>query len=45
MQTPGEEIRKQLMERNWTQADLARIIERPLQTVNAIIKGKKSITP
>jgi len=45
MQTPGEEIRKQIIERNWTQADLARIIERPLQTVNAIIKGKKTITP
>lgn len=45
MQTPGEEIRKLLKERNWTQVDLARIIERPLQTVNAIIKGKKTITP
>jgi len=45
VQTPGEEIRKQLKERNWTQSDLARIIERPLQTINAIIKGKKSITP
>lgn len=45
MQMPGEEIRKRLAKRNWTQADLARIIERPLQTVNAIIKGKKIITP
>ncbi|MGB2809934.1 MAG: helix-turn-helix domain-containing protein [Sedimentisphaerales bacterium] len=45
MQTPGEEIRKQLKERNWIQSDLARIIERPLQTINAIIKGKRSITP
>ena len=45
MKTPGEEIRQLLIKRNWTQSDLARIIERPLQTVNAIIKGKKTITP
>lgn len=42
---PGDEIRKLINERNWTQSDLAKIIDRPLQTVNLIIKGKKMITP
>jgi HTH-type transcriptional regulator/antitoxin HigA len=45
MKMPGEEIRKCLRDRGWTQADLARVIGRPLQTVNAIIVGRKTITP
>lgn len=45
IQTPGEEIRRLLCERGWTQADLARVVDRPLPTINAIIQGKKSITP
>jgi len=31
--------------RGWGQADLAKIIGRPLQTVNAILQGKKEVTP
>lgn len=42
--TPGEEIRKRLQDRGWTQADLAQILGRPPQTINQIIQGKKSIT-
>ncbi len=41
---PGDYIRDELTARNWTQADFARIIGRPLQAVNEIINGKKRIT-
>lgn len=42
---PGDFISDELHARAWTQADLARILGRPLQTVNAIINGKKAVTP
>jgi HTH-type transcriptional regulator / antitoxin HigA len=42
---PGEFIREELEARGWTQRDLAEVLGRPLQTVNAIINGKKEITP
>lgn len=42
--SPGEFIREELEARGWTQADLAGIIDRPIQTVNLIITGKKTIT-
>lgn len=42
---PGDFIRDELKERNWTQADLAGIMGRPLETINRIIAGKKRITP
>ena len=45
MSTPGEEIRKRLRDRGWTQAELAQVLHRPIQTVNQIIQGKKAITP
>ena len=41
---PGELLREELAERGWTQADLARIIARPVQVVNLIVTGKKAIT-
>lgn len=41
---PGDFIREELEERGWKQEDLARILDRPLPTVNQIITGKKSIT-
>jgi len=41
---PGEYIREELQARGWTQSDLAKIIGRPLQAVNEIVNGKKSIT-
>lgn len=42
---PGEYIRDELKARGWTQEDLARILGRPLPTVNEIIQGKRAIMP
>ncbi len=42
---PGETIRVKLEERGWGQADLAKILDRPLPTVNEIIQGKRAIMP
>ena len=42
---PGEHIKDEIKERGWTQATLAEIMGRPVQVINEIIKGKKSITP
>jgi HTH-type transcriptional regulator/antitoxin HigA len=42
---PGEFIKDELVEREWTQADLAGILGRPIQAVNEIVAGKKAITP
>lgn len=42
---PGEYIKRELVKRGWGQADLASVIQRPLPTVNEIIKGKRAITP
>lgn len=41
---PGDFIREEIEARGWTQADLARVLDRPLRTVNLIINGKKAIT-
>lgn len=41
---PGEFLREELQSRGWTQGDFARILGRPLQTVNQIINGRKRIT-
>lgn len=41
---PGEYLQDELEARGWTQAQFARVIGRPLQVVDQIIKGKKSIT-
>jgi addiction module HigA family antidote len=45
MKSPGEQVREELEKRGWTQSDLARIIERPLPSVNEIIGGKRAIMP
>lgn len=42
---PGDAIRAELAKRGWTQADLARIISRPLPTINEIVVGKRGIMP
>jgi HTH-type transcriptional regulator/antitoxin HigA len=42
---PGEYIKRELERRKWSQADLAAVIQRPLPTVNEIIKGKRAVTP
>ena len=41
---PGEYIRDELVARDWTQEDLAQIMGRPLQMVNEVVNGKRSIT-
>ena len=41
---PGEYLRDELEARGWTQKQFARIISRPLQTVNGIINGKVAVT-
>ncbi|MEX2431172.1 MAG: HigA family addiction module antitoxin [Dehalococcoidia bacterium] len=42
---PGEMLAEELQERAITQSQLARMMNRPLTTVNAIIAGRKAITP
>jgi HTH-type transcriptional regulator/antitoxin HigA len=41
---PGDILQEELEARGWTQADLAQILGRPVQVVNEIIAGKKTIT-
>lgn len=41
---PGVFLRDELLARGWSQATLARVINRPLQSINQIINGRKSIT-
>lgn len=42
---PGETLEEMLEERGMTQAELARRMDRPLKTINEIVKGKAAITP
>jgi HTH-type transcriptional regulator / antitoxin HigA len=42
---PGRILIQELEARNLTQKDLAEIMDRPVQTINAIINAKKEITP
>lgn len=42
---PGDFLRQELERVGWGQEDLARVLGRPLPTINKIIQGKKSITP
>jgi HTH-type transcriptional regulator/antitoxin HigA len=42
---PGRILIRELEARGWTQADLAEITGRPIQTINEIIQAKKKITP
>jgi HTH-type transcriptional regulator / antitoxin HigA len=42
---PGEILQEELEARGWTQADLAEIVDRPVQAINEIVAGKKAITP
>ena len=42
---PGRILSRELEARGWTQKDLAEIMERPVQTINEIIRGSKQITP
>lgn len=40
---PGDFIKEEIEARQWTQEDLARILGKPLPTVNQILKGKRAI--
>ncbi|HSN53770.1 MAG TPA: HigA family addiction module antitoxin [Candidatus Sulfomarinibacteraceae bacterium] len=42
---PGVIVRRELDERGWTQDDLAKIMDRPVQAISEIVSGKKQITP
>lgn len=42
--TPGERLREVLELRQWSQTDLAEIIGRPIQMVNEIIAGRRTIS-
>lgn len=42
---PGETLEEILEERGMTQSELARRMDRPLKTINEVIKGKAAITP
>ena len=41
---PGEYLAEEIKARAMTQAQLARKMGRPIQVVNAIVRGKKAIT-
>lgn len=41
---PGTHLRREVEARGWSQSDLAEILDRPIQAVNQILKGKKAIT-
>jgi HTH-type transcriptional regulator / antitoxin HigA len=42
---PGYTLKDMLEERKMSQATLARVMRRPLKTINEIIKGKAAIIP
>ena len=40
---PGEILQEELDVRGWTQADLAEILDQPVQAIDAIITGERAI--
>jgi HTH-type transcriptional regulator / antitoxin HigA len=42
---PGEFLREELEAREWTQQELADILERPARLISELIAGKRAITP
>lgn len=42
---PGEYLIDELEARSWSQTDFAKIIGRPVKTINEIVKNKRGITP
>ncbi|EMI40547.1 HigA family addiction module antitoxin [Rhodopirellula sp. SWK7] len=43
--SPGEALAHLLRERDWTQQDLATILDRPQKSISQIVTGKKGVTP
>jgi len=43
--SPGEILEEELLVRSWSQRDMAAVLGRPVQVVNEIVAGKKTITP
>ncbi len=43
--TPGEILAMELSARGWSQRQFARILGKPVQAVNEIVRAKKQITP
>jgi HTH-type transcriptional regulator/antitoxin HigA len=41
---PGRILKKEIEARIWTQKDLAKIMNRPVQTINEIVEASKQIT-
>lgn len=42
---PGEFLREELEARNWTQQELADILDRPPRLISELIAGKRAVTP
>lgn len=42
---PGQFLREELEERNWTQGDLAKILGKSVRLVSEVINAKRAITP
>lgn len=42
---PGDFLKEELDEREWSQTDFADILKRPIRLVNEILNGKRAITP
>jgi HTH-type transcriptional regulator/antitoxin HigA len=42
---PGVYIKEEMVSRGWTQEDLAKVLKRPLPTINRILNGKHAILP
>ena len=42
---PGEFLKEELEARNWSQVELAEILDRPPRLISEIIAGKRAVTP
>jgi HTH-type transcriptional regulator/antitoxin HigA len=42
---PGATIKREILERGWTQKEFARILGRPEQFVSDLLSGKRILTP
>lgn len=42
--SPGEHLRDELQARNWTQAEFAKMIGRPVELVNGVVNGRRGVS-